>query len=364
MRTLLLLPWLSACDLLKEIGDDSSSTLLTEEGEVVTEDGVATVEVKIDSVETAFMITADGEHFVSVDEIINPSGETVLHWSDWTSTNLNLTSAIYPSATEMVLNWPVRAEDGRVSKGTWKVILSAVNAEGRYQSGSKIKLTVQTKDDADFKNATVNVRLVYADGVGEMAEVREAMEAGIERWREIWAPYGLTPVVRTESSSFDPDLPYPGEGSEEIYDLVMDSYEDELTMIVGETIRGGTDYLGVAGGIPGTLTANTRSAVVVSWLAGAGVDGTFQDTDITILGETMAHEVGHYMGLFHPVEQSWDSWDACDDTPDCSSEAGCTEKLGDNLMFPTPVCDFDGCIEQDQLSGVQEEILHRYTGAL
>ena len=363
MRAILLLPLLGACDLLKEVGDDSS-TLLTEEGEVVTESGVATVEVDIDSVETAFMITADGEHLVSVDEIIDPAGNTVLTWSDWTSTNTNLTSAIYPSASEMVLNWPVRAEDTKVRPGKWKVVLSAVNSAGRYQSGSTIKVTVQTKDDSDFLNGTVRVRLVYAEGVGEIAAVRDAMEAGIERWKDIWAPYGLTPVVTTETSDFDPNLPYPGEGSEEIYDLVMDSYEDELTMIVGETIRGGTNYLGVAGAIPGTLTANTRSAVVVSWLASAGTDGVFQDTDITILGETMAHEVGHYMGLFHPVEQTWSTWDACDDTPDCTSESACVSALGSNLMFPTPVCDFDGCIEQDQLSLVQEGILHRYTGTL
>ena len=363
MRAILLLPLLGACDLLKEVGDDSS-TLLTEEGEVVTESGVATVEVDIDSVETAFMITADGEHLVSVDEIIDPAGNTVLTWSDWTSTNTNLTSAIYPSSSEMVLNWPVRAEDAKVKSGKWKVVLSAVNSAGRYQSGSTIKVTVQTKDDSDFLNGTVRVRLVYAEGVGEIAAVRDAMEAGIERWKDIWAPYGLTPAVTTETSDFDPNLPYPGEGSEDIYDLVMDSYEDELTMIVGETIRGGTDYLGVAGAIPGTLTANTRSAVVVSWLASAGTDGVFQDTDITILGETMAHEVGHYMGLFHPVEQTWSTWDACDDTPDCTSESACVSALGSNLMFPTPVCDFDGCIEQDQLSLVQEGILHRYTGTL
>ena len=115
-----LLPLLGACDLLKEVGDDSS-TLLTEEGEVVTESGVATVEIDVDKgVETAFMITADGEHLVSVDEIIDPSGDTVLRWSDWTSTNTNLTSAIYPSSSEMVLNWPVRAEDAKVTPGKWR----------------------------------------------------------------------------------------------------------------------------------------------------------------------------------------------------------------------------------------------------
>ena len=82
------------------------------------------------------------------------------------------------------------------------------------------------------------------------------------------------------------------------------------------------------------------------------------------MGETMAHEVGHFMGLFHPVEQTFDRWDACDDTPNCASAAECEGVLGNNLMYPAPVCDFTSCIEQDQLSDVQVEILQRYTGAL
>ena len=355
-------------DLLKELGT-SDSSIETEEGEVITESGIATVTVNVDEGEDSFMLTADGEHLVAVERIVNPLGEVVFSWEDWYGVNENLTSAIWPNASEMVLNWPIRAEEGEIYPGEWDVVLSASRtaADGNsyYQDNSRIRVVVQTKNDADFEYGVVSVRLVYADGVDDNAEVTEAMNAGIERWREIWAPYGLVPDVRIDSSSFDPDLPYPGDGSEEIYDLVLDSDEQEITMIIGETILGGTDYLGVAGGIPGTLTANTRSAVVLSWLASAGVDGRFDDVEISILGETMAHEVGHYMGLFHPVEQAgWNIWDACADTADCTSESSCMDLLGDNLMFPAPICDFSGCIEQDQLSVVQSEILHRYTGTL
>jgi len=351
-------------DFLKEL-NNAGSSLETQEGEVITESGLATVNIKIDNNEDAFMVTADGDHLVAVEQIMDPSGDVIFSWEDWYSVGTNLTSSIWPTSSEMVLNWPIRAEEGDIYKGSWKVVLSAVNGSGVYQSGSKIKVTVQTKNDRDFDSGVVNIRLVYADGVDDVEGVEEAMSAGIERWREIWAPIGLEPNVRTESSNFDPDLPYPGNGSEEIYDLVMDSYEDEITMIVGETILGGTDYLGVAGGIPGSLTANTRSAVVISWLASSGLDGSFNDMEISILGETMAHEIGHYMGLFHPVEQArWDAWDACDDTPNCTSESTCTDQLGDNLMFPKPVCSITECIEQDHISNVQAEILHRYTGAL
>lgn len=362
MRWIPLLLFCTGCENL--LKGDSGLGLATSEGCVTTESGRASIAIDINDFESSFLLTADGEHLVAVDEIRDAAGSRVFHWEDWYSLKTYLTSAIWPNAQEMVLNWPIRAEEGSLSTGTWTAVLSAVNGSGQYQSGSEICYTVQSKEDDDLEWGDVNVRLVYAEGVGDLDHVQEAVNAAIDRWADIWAPMGLAPIVTTERSDFSSDLPYAGDGSEDIYDLTLDSYEDEITMIVGETIDGSLSYLGVAGSIPGTLTANTRSAVVMSWLAGAGADGVFSDIDISILGETMAHEVGHYMGLFHPVEQTWSSWDACDDTPNCTSASSCESQLGDNLMFPTPICDFSSCIEQGQISDIQAEILHRYTGAL
>lgn len=335
------------------------------DGEAVTESGVAEIRVDITGSDSSFLLTADGDHYVAVDEIRDPDGRQVFHWDDWYSEPTSLTSAVWPLDNEMVLNWPIRGEEADLSPGTWTVTLAAIEpSTGAYQNGSKIDYTVQTKDDPSFNNANVNVRLVYTEGVDDLAEVTEAVDAAIERWTEIWAPMGLTPVVRQTSSSLDGDLPYAGNGSESIYETTLDSFEDEITLIFGETIDGSNDYLGVAGSIPGTLTANTRSAVVMGWIANAGADGRFSELDISIMGETMAHEVGHFMGLFHPVEQSFDRWDACDDTPQCTSSSVCEDQLGSNLMYPAPVCDLTTCIEQGDLSDVQVEILQRYTGAL
>ena len=335
------------------------------DGEIVTEAGVAELKIKVKAGQTSFLLTADGEDYVAVDEIRDPDGNQVFYWDDWYSEPYSLTSAVWPLDNEMVLNWPIRGEEANLFAGTWKVTLAAIKGStGAYQSGSKITYTVQTKDDPSFVAADVNVRLVYADGVDDMAEVTAAVDSAIERWIEIWEPMGLYPNVRITSSDIDSDLPYAGNGSETIYEATLDSYEDEITMLVGATIDGGRDYLGVAGSIPGTLTANTRSAVVISWLASAGVDAVFSELDIDIMGETMAHEIGHYMGLFHPVEQDWARWDACSDTPNCTTSSTCEDQLGSNLMFPAPVCSMTSCLEQGDLSEIQSEILQRYTGAL
>ena len=332
--------------------------------DLCTESGVANLNINVSNAETALLVTVDGEDLIAIDEVIDPDGDVVLYWNDWYTEKTFLTSAIWPLASEMVLNWPIRSEDGNLFAGQWTVTLAAVDGSGNYKSGSCLTAHVQTKEDPSFASAEVNVRLVYAEGVDQLDEVTQAVDAAIDRWKDIWAPMGLYPNVRITSGSIDADLPYVGEGSEDIYNITMDSYEDEITLVIGETIDGGTEYLGVAGSIPGTLTANTRSAVVLGWIASAGLDGSFSDLDISIMGETMAHEVGHYMGLFHPVEQTWDSWDACSDTPDCRSQSTCESQLGDNLMYPAPVCDFNDCLAQDQLSDIQTEILQRYTGAL
>jgi hypothetical protein len=363
MRWNLIFLFTLGCDeLLKDRGGPA---LDTTDGCVQT-GSTGTAEIKVESTRemSGFLLTSKGEHLVAVDEIRDGSDEQVFYWEDWYYLDTNLTSAIWPNTQEMVLNWPIRAEEAPMSEGEWTVVVSAVDGSGVYQAESEICYTIQSKDDEDLEYGEVNIRLVYAEGVGEMEAVTEAINAAILVWEDIWAPMNLLPVVRIENGDFSKDVPYAGDGSEDIYDLTLDSFEDEITMMVGETIDGSTSYLGVAGGIPGTLTANSRSAVVMSWLAGAGSDGVFSPLEINILGETMAHEIGHFMGLFHPVEQTWAMWDACDDTPNCSSESECDTQLGTNLMYPSPVCDVSTCLTQDALSNIQTEILQRYTGTL
>ena len=227
--------------------------------ELCTDAGVANLNINISDSETAMLVTIDGDDLIALDEIRDPDGDVVLNWNDWYTEKNYLTSAVWPLSGEMVLNWPIRGQDAELFAGQWTVTLAAVDARGNYKSGSCMNATVQSKEDPSFATATVNVRLVYANGVDEIDEVTNAVEAAIDRWTTLWEPYGLYPNVRITTGDIDPDLPYVGDGSEDIYTITMDSYEDEITLVIGDTIEGGTEYLGVAGSIPGTLTANTRS---------------------------------------------------------------------------------------------------------
>jgi hypothetical protein len=92
-----------------------------------------------------------------------------------------------------------------------------------------------------------------------------------------------------------------------------------------------------AGGIPGPLgmhgTASSGIAIATNMMAG----------DPERLGRTLAHEIGHYLGLFHTSEADGSAIDALSDTPECRiardvkadglDVADCEGFGADNLMF-------------------------------
>lgn len=344
----------TACTPDKGSGASTSST--------VTSDGTVSVKVEVNDQQSAFMVTSQADKRLALDSIVNPDGEMVFNWQDWYSAPTYLTAAVWPLATDMVLNWPVRAQDGQLSEGDWEIIIAAVSEEGVYLDGVDVESTVLLKTDARLSSGEVKVVIAYAEGVEEDAEVVGAVEASVERWQSVWAPFGLTVRVRYAIADIDKNLPYVGDGSSEVAELSDQIDWDEILMIVGETIRSEELYYGVSGNIPGSLISTPRSAVTIGWLANTGLDGSFSASDIRLMGETMAHETSHYMGLFHPVETTFEVWDAASDTPNCITQASCEQDLGTNLMFPYPVCGAISCTPQDELSDIQVGIAHRYTG--
>ena len=123
--------------------------------------------------------------------------------------------------------------------------------------------------------------------------------------------------------------------------------------------------LGISGGLPGPPVPSPRSAVVVSIVTGAGRDGAYDDEEIRLLGESMAHEVGHFMGLFHPIDfggASVEAEDPLSDTPSCNTETDCEANgtLVSNVMYPTPVFEGTSLIPQNGLTAQQKGVLNRY----
>lgn len=327
--------------------------------------GTLAVPVTIGGSDESFLVTVSGANtgfFLWYLEA--PNGSTIL--SSESSSDTSVTGSFYFQYGDQQFNWPSRPEDGPLTPGEYTVYFATTNSNGNY-AARDVDVTVQVKADSSWSSGQVKVAIIYADNLANNATVVNGIESGVDRWREIWTPAGLQLFVTyLSASSVDADLASPGSGSSTYASLsnsTGDKKDADVVMVIGDDV--GNGIAGIAGGIPGTIVSTTRAATVISWLGHTGQDGQFSSVEIDILGETMAHEVGHYMGLFHVVEFGYTDFDPLSDTSNsCSSQSSCRSALGGNLMYPEPVCTQSGCVDQGTMSTQQRGVKHRYTGTL
>jgi hypothetical protein len=125
-----------------------------------------------------------------------------------------------------------------------------------------------------------------------------------------------------------------------LFENTNDSPEKALNffMIDGFTFNGGATILGVSGGIPGpsAYPSLRHGGVAVALSNLGGKTGVF--------AETLAHEGGHFLGLWHTSERTGTAFDPLLDTPECTldadrnndklvSGAECEKIDAANLMF-------------------------------
>jgi hypothetical protein len=364
--------WLLACTAPKDkVANDAAKpapVVSSNKYEATSDrDGFLSIPVTVDDDVGVFQVVVKptGRGLVSTEYLYGPDETLVLDWEDWYDSSFSLTESFYAADIATTLNWPVRAEDGPLEPGEYSVVISTLDARGNYVGKSDVVVEVLTRAEPAPAAGTLRTVIAYANNVRDEPGVVEAVEGAVDYWVELYAAVGITLEPEYADIDVDEQLPDTYEGLEEV--AAFHEAQDERTtlVVVGERIAEDRWLYGEAGGIPGPYTAGEASAVFVGWLANAGADAEFDDADVLLFGETLAHEVGHYLGLFHPVEDGWEYWDALDDTSDCTAMGRCESDLGANLMFPYPVCTGGSaatCLRQDELSGGQAGVVNRYVG--
>jgi hypothetical protein len=186
----------------------------------------------------------------------------------------------------------------------------------------------------------LNLHLVVVDGAG----IDEAqLDALVDRMFAVYARGSA--LRRGVVTIFDLSLPQgpfasPAEGMRALRASVTDPSDPlAMRMFLIADFLGGGGILGEAGGVPGPLAdpGTGSSGVVVSIDGHRRGDGSL---DIDTLAETMAHEAGHQMGLFHTSESNGLAFDILADTPEC--DAATYDRNEDGLVTAGECRDVDG----------------------
>jgi hypothetical protein len=175
-------------------------------------------------------------------------------------------------------------------------------------------------------SAEVHLELVFV-GLGDLdaasAPDDADLQAALEQLTDEWASAGLTPTFSYKDFSGDTDrfsvVDMSDSDFSEFNALLRTADPDEEKSItfflVQELNYDGATTLGLSAGPPGaaTLHGTSKSGVVVT-----AEDIRSAPTDV---GKIMAHEGGHFLGLFHTTEKDGAKSDPISDTPECPASA-------------------------------------------
>ncbi|MFZ5480666.1 MAG: hypothetical protein ACOZNI_28145 [Myxococcota bacterium] len=349
-------------------GPPSSGTVTSHTYSATTDaNGFVEIPVEVEDGEVFQVILRRGRGLSAFEYVYDPAGDKVLDWEALWDSPRSLTDCIIPARLAIACNWPVRAIDGPLEAGTWTVVGTTVDSNWDYQGGEDVEIEVLTRPEPDVGAGSLRAVVAYAEGVGDDEAVVSATERAVEYWGELFAGIGVTLEVEFADIPLDPDLPAAYSGQDEVETLLAGEEARSVLVVIGETVEGDDTLYGEAAAIPGPYAPTPITVVEIGWLANAGADATFRDPEVLLMGETIAHEVGHYLGLYHPVEDggygAWEWWDALEDTAECDAWRTCESELGHNLMFPYPLCGGgSACERQDEITGEQAGVINHYVG--
>ncbi|MEO5366892.1 MAG: hypothetical protein H7831_11185 [Magnetococcus sp. WYHC-3] len=257
----------------------------------------------------------------------------------------------YPGDRFCSLLVPQRS-DMTVSGGNWTLDLAG------WSAARNVTMHVTARSGSVASTPVLPVKAWHASSSFSDAQIAQALQ----RMTAVYRANGMDVAINATVGNLT-NARYRQVSSDfrnaTTAELVSHGIPDAVNLFFIEDFSDSSGTLGIASAIPGSQgRAGGFNGVLLSLQA--HTTGTSLDTDL--LGETSAHETGHFLGLYHTSEFGGTVHDILDDTPRCTSSrtqvSDCLSTDGANLMFwtiPLP----GSTVDQTVLTADQVHVLGR-----
>lgn len=334
------------------------------------EDGAVDVEFAVANTTSFHIVSQAPGLFIETRRLTSPSGAVVLDSND--NSPPRTTGLLFRFPVNFAVNplpYPSNGSDPSVVAGkyTQRLLISAAGSDGSFTG------TIIAKNDPNLNSGLLRLNFFLVGTKAQSREVRDILEDAIQNivqnvYDSITVSISTQFVDVGSSSGVVPD-PFGGSNFYAAQSTRAGIQSPAVNVFIADDVSfqdttdpaDGSGVLGIAAAIPGPPIGTARSAVAISILQHEGIDGALDPAEAQLFGETIAHEAGHFLGLFHPVECAAAGCsvlvegDRLGGTPNCSTIGECISNGAvRNLMFPTPVA---GVASQQSLSSDQGEVV-------
>jgi hypothetical protein len=237
-------------------------------------------------------------------------------------------------------NTPVRVAE----PGEYRLILRAERPGGGHVASESVDVLVYSKQRTGHSGCGLYLDFLVDRDAIAAEDMEAAIDGLVDRLVPIFAQIGteiLDPYQIQRISLLSTDVDVSGLDWRATMDAVEDAVEQgrregsardsSLRVVVARSLGGAESLAGYSMGLPGPVAGDrANSAVIIATQAYADPSGFL---DLDGLATTLAHEIGHYLGLYHTSEPNGQLHDPIPDTPECAGGI-CDAAFLDNIMTP------------------------------
>ncbi len=302
-----------------------------------------TVTVPADALSYTIVLKGGVGGTSAISRLVSPKGELLFDLDNYLTSKVRILPVndgdfgmLFPNSPRVPLE-----------PGTYRFTIVNENGSG---TGEVFALMKKTTGRITNGRLDLNVWFAGLPVNASTAPTDSSFQSMMNELKRIYATAGITvdtvryfDVPDAQANTFAVIDTIDGKDSElrKLFEVSRGAPNTALNFFMVREIKGGGfgfTILGIAGGIPGIPFEQGTNA------SGVAVTALNLSQDPASVARTMAHEGGHWLGLWHTTEQKGTMHDPLSDTPECDASRDankdgivtskeCQSQGAENLMF-------------------------------